>query len=143
LQSRPNLFNHRGQPILDDQYLRLGVVEDVFEIAGDEAEVDRHIDGADQRPAEESVHHPMVVLRDDRDAVAFLDAQVPHQIRPAVHPLAELIVSQAQIAGDYRLVIAVYGQSALEKIILVKRNYHDKSSELIESVPRAAASAAS
>jgi hypothetical protein len=79
----------------------------------------------------------VVVLRDDRDTVAFFDAQAPHQIRPAVYPLTELIVSQAQIAGDYRLSIAVYGQSALEEIILVEWNYHDKPSGLIESAPLA------
>jgi hypothetical protein len=72
----------------------------------------------------------VVVLRDDCDAVAFFDAQAPHQIRPSVHPLSKLIVCQAQIAGDYRLAIAVHGQSALKEIVFVERNYHDKTSRV-------------
>src|SRR5262245_44331376 len=118
------------------------MIDDVIEIAGDEAKVDWHVNGPDQGRAEESVHYSVVVLRDDGDAVAFFDAQAKHQISPAVHPLSELIVGQAQVAGDYRLAIAVHGQSALEEIVFVERNYHDKTSR-VETVPRAVAGAAS
>src|SRR5262249_3058502 len=130
LQLWPDLFNRRRQPILDNQYLRLGMVENVCKIAGDEAEVDRHVDGADQRRAEEPVHHPMVVLRDDRDAVSFFDPQASHQIRPAIHSSAELVVGQPQISRDYRLAIAVNCQSAFEEIVFNERNYHDKASRI-------------
>src|SRR5262249_17746911 len=126
LQLWPDPFDRRRQPILDNQYLRLGVVENVFKIAGDEAEVDRHVNSADLRRAEEPVHHPMGVLRDDRDAVAFFYAQASHQIRPLIHSPAELVVGQAQIPGDYRLALAVDRQSALEEIVFIERDYHVK-----------------
>ncbi len=86
---------------------RAGVVDDVLELTGAQAIVDRHEHGADLRDGVERLELRVGVRRDVRDAVAARDAERLQRRRPAVAPIEELRVGEPQRAVDERLALRV------------------------------------
>ena len=100
LELRANRIDQVLQPFFHYYDLRTAVIQDVVEVIGHESEVERHQDRTQQRRAEERFEDSVTVLREDCDAGALLDAERSHRVRPAVHPFAELAISQTQIATN-------------------------------------------
>ena len=73
---RPHLFPQRQQRFVDEHRAVVGVVDDVGELVGVEAEVERVEDAADERDAEVGLEVRAVVPAERGDAVAGADAEV-------------------------------------------------------------------
>ena len=83
------------------------VVDDVGEVVGDEAVVDRHEHRAELRHGVERFELRVGVGRDVGDAIALAHAQALQRRGPAVAAVEELRVGEAQIAVDDGLAASV------------------------------------
>src|SRR5262245_42848613 len=101
------------QAPLDNKNLCAAVVQDVFEIIGEQPEVHRHRHSADLRSAEVSFDHPMAILRQDSNAITLLDAQCSHCICVPPGPLAELVVGEPVTPTDNGFLVAVDSERPL------------------------------
>ena len=84
---------------------RAAVVDDVVEIVGDQAIVDRHQHRADLRHGVVRFQLRVRVRRDVGDAVALPHAQRLQRRRPAVAAIEELLIGEPQFAVDDGLAV--------------------------------------
>jgi hypothetical protein len=66
----------------------------------------------------------MAVLRKNRHAVAVPNTETAHRVRPGVHTLTELSVSEPMLSTDNRFPVGPDGQSSFEKIVFIQRDDH-------------------
>jgi len=113
LLDRPELvvaaLDRVSRRLLEDQYRRLRVVEDVADLAGREAIVHGIEDGAGPQEAEQRDSELRGVVKQQRDAVAGFDAAFPERVREPSRSLVEFGVGQTDVLSgvDDRFPIRV------------------------------------
>ena len=101
LRQRVHSMAHRLPPLrVAEQQLGARVAQSELELVGLPPRVQWHDHGADRRRRPPQ-HHPLdVVRRDDGDAVAVADAQLPERCGDATNLRVVLVVGQTTIALD-------------------------------------------
>src|SRR5437764_727694 len=87
-----------GSTRVEQERPRAGVLEDVLDLGGREADVDRDHDRADLRDREVGLEHLEAVAQQQRDPVAPADAARAQRAGQPVNALAELAVGEAAVA---------------------------------------------
>ena len=96
--------------------LRAAVLDHVREVVGRQPVVARHDDGADLRNGVVALEMRGRVRRDVGDAVALAHTERLQRRRPAVDPLAELLVREAAIAVDHGIAVRVQLAGAAQEL---------------------------
>ena len=105
-------------------HARAAVVDDVGEVVGGQAVVDRHDDRADLRHGIEGFELRVRVRRDVGHAIALAHAEPLQRRRPAVTALEELLVGQPQRAIHDRLAVGVELARAAREFQRRQRRFH-------------------
>ena len=113
-----------GELGVDHHHAGFGVLEDVLEVGGDQAVVDRDDHGADRGGGVEGLEELVAVGRDDRHAVALADAHRGERVGLLVDPLAELPPGEAPVAVDDGFGLGEQLGRAAQKIVDEQRDFH-------------------
>ena len=104
--------------------LRAAMVDDVVEIVGQQAIVDRHQHRADLRHGVVGFEMRVRIGGDVGDAIALPDAHRLQGRRPAVAALEELRVGQSQVAIDDGLAVGIEPTGASREFHRRQRDFH-------------------
>ena len=113
-----------GELGVDHHHASLGVLEDVFEVGGDQAVVDRDDHSADRGGGVEGFEELVAVGGDDRDAVALAEAHRGEGVGLLVDPLAEFSPGEASLAVDDGFGLGEQLGRAAQKIVDEQRDFH-------------------
>ena len=123
-QVRADLVDDAGIFVVGDHNFDAGVVDDVLVVGGDEAEVERHEDGADLGHRVVALEEEVRVGAEQADAVAGHDAEREQGVGDLVDALLEVAVGEAAGAVDYRGLVGIKLGGSAEKIIDEERDFH-------------------
>ena len=87
---RSKLLQDRHERVVDEDHAIRGVVDDVDDLLGEQAHVERVQDRADARHRHVELEVALVVPRERADAIAGLDPEAPEDAREAVHARGDL-----------------------------------------------------
>ena len=127
LQVRADLIDHLRVFVVHQDRGHARVVDDVFVVAGHQAVVERHKDGANLSDAVVAFEEIVRVRAEDADAVALLHAEAREGVRELVHACLELAVGDAQIAIDDRRLIRVELGRAAQEVVDEQWYFHEES----------------
>ncbi len=121
---------------VDEEHRRAGVLDDVADLVGVEAEVDRDDDAAVARHAEQGGQEASAVLRDDGDTLAEADAERVEAGGQGSHPHGDfspgqLAPARRRLVGfvDDADAVAERGLGAVEEVEDVERGLHESSGQ--------------
>src|SRR5262249_40339871 len=103
---------------------RAAVRDEVAEVVGDQAVVDRHEGAADLRHRVKGLERRVDIRGDVPDAGPLSDSRALQPRRPAIAALAELPVGQSKAAVDDRRTIRVKAPGAPEELERRQRDFH-------------------
>ncbi len=90
LEAPGELGQRRREGVVDEDHPVLGVVDDVGDLVGEQADVDRVQDGAEARHAEVELEVALAVPAEGRHPVALLDAEPLEDAAEALDALGDL-----------------------------------------------------
>ena len=99
----------------DEQHPHPGVLEDVADLVGAQADIDRHEDAARRRHRVMQLEQGRHVRAQGPDAVVTLDPPAPQRGGRAVHPLAQLGIRPAALTVDDGDALGMHGGAAVQE----------------------------
>ena len=124
---RCDLLEERGEVALEEDDLRAGVVEDVGDLVGCQADVDRVEHGARLDDAVVRLQQLVGVVGQERHPLARLDAEPEQGVGQAVRSFGVFPVGELPIAVDDPDSVAEEGRRSVAELEDGERNEHRKS----------------
>jgi hypothetical protein len=115
LQARWRVHDQRFELGASEQHPRPGVLEDVADLVGAQARVDRNEDAARRRHRVMQLEQCGHVRTQGRDAVATLEPSAAQRGGRAVHPLAQLGIRPAAVTVDDGDALGMHGGAAVQE----------------------------
>ncbi len=119
---------------VDEQQARPAVLDDVADLVGDEAEIDRHEDAAGPRHAEQRSDQPSGVVADDRDSLSNPDLDLVEAGGHRTGPCGDIPIGQRaprlgrlQWLVDDADAIRVEQLGSVDEVVDEKRHEHGGS----------------
>ncbi len=124
LQLAGDLFDERLEVAMEEEDLGSRVADDVGDLAGRQADIDRVQDRARLEDAEIGLEQLVRVVGDEAHPIAGLDADPHERVREPMRSLAELPIRQPDVAVDDAHLVSEEGLGPIAELQHGQRNEH-------------------